>query len=253
VFTASLSYSILHPDGRSSSSRSPARQSHITLVASHLILTTADTLTRLGRKTSAMPKRNADEMARWSPTDPNHPWVSRGYRPEYAYSIRGAPIEDEYGEVAYQRALFDAAMRHSRRVPDAQLYHNSESAREYIRRKNKSIFGDPSPTGNSQVKTITQPNTPSSTTTSNYSPGQLPSPINTSRPNLPPARPGLKLDLESVNSTSIQSSNNRHVPQVSPKPIRQPVDSYRPYAPHGIPLTLEPKLDAPTGPSRMIR
>ena len=202
------------------------------------------------RSSSAMTKRHADSMADISPTDPNHPWVARGYRPDFAYSVRKARVEDPYGEVAYQRAFFEAAEAKSRRVPDPVLYHNSPSARKYIKRRDHAIFSAKPRNGNNQSST---PTTPSSTTTSTYSPAQLPSSIQHTSNGFPARRTNIKAEFEPVLSISSSLPDSRHIPQVSPKPMRPPTDPYRPYAPHGLPLTLEPKLDAPSGPSRMLR
>jgi hypothetical protein len=198
-----------------------------------------------------MTKRHADSMADISPTDPNHPWVTRGYRPDFAYSVRKAPVEDQYGEIAYQRAFFEAAEAKSRRVPDPVLYHNSPSAREYIKRRDHAIFSVRPRSINN--KSSSQPNTPSSTTTSNYSPGQLPSPHIIANTELAARRTPIKAEFEPVLSITTSSPNNRRVQQVSPRPMRPPTEQYQPYAPHGLPLTLEPKLDAPSGPARMLR
>ncbi|KIW70146.1 hypothetical protein PV04_02446 [Phialophora macrospora] len=205
-----------------------------------------------------MTKRHADDMADISPMDPNHPWVARGYRPEFAYSVRKAPVEDPHGEIAYQRAFVEAAEAKNRRaearlcrVPDPQLYYNSPSAREYIKKRDDAIFS--AKPKNGPTKSSTQPNTPSSTGTPTYSPGQRPSPGYATNAALPPRRTSIKSDIELVPSIPSASPNQRHVDQVSPNPTRPPTEQYQSYAPHRPPLTLEPKLDAPAGPSRMIR
>jgi hypothetical protein len=198
-----------------------------------------------------MTKRHADSRAAISPTDPNHPWVKRGYRPEFAYTVRQTPLEDPFGEIAYQRALFEAAETKSRRVPDPVLYHNSPSAREFVKTRDAGIFSAP-PRGG-RTKSSTQPNTPSSTGTPTPSPAQLPSPNYTANAGLPPRRADIKSEFEPVPLVSTSSPTSRHLPRMSPKPTRSPAEHHQPYAPHGLPLTLEPKLDAPSGPSRMLR
>ncbi len=198
-----------------------------------------------------MNKRHADSMADISPTDPNHPWVVRGYRPEFAYSNRKAPVEDAYGEAAYQRAFFDAAQARSRRIPDPTLYHNSPSAREYMRRRDEVIFSSKPRGGN--ITSSTQPNTPSSNGTPTYSPGQLPSPNYNSNSGFPTRRTTIKGEYEPVLSMSSSSPINRHVQQASPNIIRPPAEHYRTYTPHGLPSPLEPRHCAPSGPTRMLR
>ena len=195
-----------------------------------------------------MTKRHADSMADISPTDANHPWVARGYRPDFAYSVREAPIQDPYGEIAYQRAFFEAAEAKSRRVPDPVLYHNSPSAKEYIERRDGVIFAvKPRYPHN---KSSTQPNTPSSSGTPTYSPGKLPSPDYTMFPRQRAIR---KPNIELVPPIPSTSATNRNAQRFSPNPLGSPAEQYRPYALNGLPLTLEPKLDGPSGPSRMLR
>ena len=198
-----------------------------------------------------MTKRHADSMAAISPTDPNHPWVVRGYRPDFAYHVRKAPVEDPYGEIAYQRAFFDAAEARSRRIPDPMLYHNSPSAREYIKRREEHIFSVKPRGGN--IKSSTQPGTPSSNGTPTYSPRQLPSPNYNEGSGLPPRRSNIKAEFEPALSIPNSSPIGSYVQQTSAQPIRSPAEHYRAYAPHGVPLTLEPRLHAPSGPTRMLR
>ncbi|OCT49850.1 hypothetical protein CLCR_07629 [Cladophialophora carrionii] len=197
-------------------------------------------------------------MADISPMDPNHPWVARGYRPEFAYSVKKAPVEDPHGEVAYQRAFVEAAeAKHSRaearlcRVPDPLLYYNSPSARDYIKRRDDAIFSAKPRTGN--TRTSTQPNTPSSIGTPTYSPGPRASPSYSANAGSATRRTSIKSDIEPALSIANSSPNIRTADQVSPRPSRPPAEQYQSYTPHGLPLTLEPKLDAPAGPSRMLR
>ena len=185
-------------------------------------------------------------MAGISSTDPNHPWVTRGYRPDFAYAVRKAPVEDQYGEIAYQRALFEAAEARSRRIPDPVFYHNSPSAKEYIKRRDHALFSVKYTNGRS----ASQPLTPSSTTTSTYSPSQLPSPHLSA--NGVARRTMIKAEYEPVLSVTSSSPSGRHPQQVSSRSMRPPTE-HRSYAPHGLPLTLEPRLDAPSGPSKMLR
>ncbi|EXJ61831.1 hypothetical protein A1O7_02261 [Cladophialophora yegresii CBS 114405] len=197
-------------------------------------------------------------MADISPTDPNHPWVARGYRPEFAYSVRKAPVQDPHGEIAYQRAFVEAAeAKYSRaegrlcRVPDPLLYYNSPSARDYIKRRDDAIFSAKPRNGNPMSST--QPNTPSSIGTPMYSPGRRASPNYSANGGSTGRRTSVKSDIEPALSIANSSPNTRTADQVSPRPSRPHAEQYQPYAPKGLPLTLEPKLDAPAGPSRMLR
>lgn len=200
-----------------------------------------------------MTKRPADSALDASPTDPHHPWVARGYRPDFARLARRAHMEDQdpYGEVAYQRAFYEAIESKSRRIPDPVLYHNSPSAKDYIRRRDKAIFTAKPRIVETQASV--QTNSPSSSGTSTYSPGKPASPSESGASQFPPQRTEVKSGYALLPALSNSSQNDRLAPQLSPKPDRPPTDPCRPYAPHGIPLTLEPKLNAPTGPSRMLR
>lgn len=202
-----------------------------------------------------MTKRPADSTLEASSSGPHqhHPWVARGYRPEFARLAGRAHMDkqDPYGEVAYQRAFFDAIEDNSPRVPDPDLYHNSPSAKEYVRKRDKAIFAVKARVAPTQSST--QTNTSSSSGTPTYSPGKPVSPSMSGGSHVPPQKTVVKPGYGSLPAPSSSSQNDRFAPQMSPKSDRAPADSYRPYAPHGIPLTLEPKLNAPAGPSRMLR
>ncbi|KAH0837501.1 hypothetical protein AYO21_04992 [Fonsecaea monophora] len=198
-----------------------------------------------------MTKRRADHLRDISPRDPNHPWVARGYRPDVAYANRTAPIEDPYGEIAYQRAFAEAAESNSFRVPEPILYHNSPSAREYIRRRDEPFFSVKSTKPSN--KTTSQPATPTSVNTSASSPAKLPSPKYGSDPGFPLGRADVKQNIEPGPPRPTGSPSSKDFQQQSPPPVRPGVGQTPSHLGNSLPWTLEPKIDAPSGPSKMLR
>ncbi|KIW88262.1 uncharacterized protein Z519_11373 [Cladophialophora bantiana CBS 173.52] len=195
-----------------------------------------------------MTKRRADHLRDISPRDPNHPWVARGYRPDVAYANRSAPIEDPYGEIAYQRAFAEAAESNSIRVPEPILYHNSPSARDYIRRRDELFFSIKPVKPNN--KSGSQPATPTSANTSASSPGKPPSPKYSSESSFPHGRTDTNSKVEPGPPRPNASPSHKNVQQQSPRTIR-PAAEQIPLV-NGLPWTLEPKIH-PSGPSRMLR
>ncbi|KIW31081.1 uncharacterized protein PV07_02763 [Cladophialophora immunda] len=198
-----------------------------------------------------MTKRRADHLRDISPRDPNHPWVARGYRPDVAYANRTAPIEDPYGEIAYQRAFAEAAESNSFRVPEPVLYHNSPSAREYIRRRDEPFF--PVKPTKSSNKSTSQPATPTSANTSASSPAKLPSPRNGSDSGFPHGRADANLKVEPGAPRPNASPSTKNIQQQSPRAIRPAAEQTPSHLGNGLPWTLEPKIQAPSGPSKMLR
>ncbi|KIV97362.1 hypothetical protein PV10_01123 [Exophiala mesophila] len=170
-------------------------------------------------------------------------WKESGYKPD-AVPKRRAPDEDPRGEVAYHRAFAEAAKIHPPRLPDPFLFPNSPTARKCLQQRDEKLFPSRRP---DQI----QPGTPTSAMQPPYPARQfdsLPSPrddiyrhshasSNASQPE-PTAYPG-----------RFQSSeHSRHVSSGSTGP-----EDRRTYPTGQAPATLEPKMDAPIGPPRMIR
>lgn len=186
-----------------------------------------------------MTKRHADTYPTLSLRESDHPWHVRGYRPELANSKR-SPNEDPKGEIAYQRAFADAAKLNPPRVPNPAFYPNSPSAKSYIRRNDESVF--------SARKKSSLPSTPVSSSSPQSQPEGRPSPRNENqysshRPNM-----DIKLEPRSYSPTSASNSNGYNFSPMGTKPAEEP----RPFL-NGPPMTLEPKMDAPRGPSKMLR
>lgn len=66
-------------------------------------------------------------------------WTERGYRPDLA-ALQPRPDEDPKGEEAYQRAFAEAAKADPPRLPNPVWYPNSESAQEYVRKRNSDFL-----------------------------------------------------------------------------------------------------------------
>jgi hypothetical protein len=200
-----------------------------------------------------MTKKHADALADISPIDPHHPWVARGYRPDFAYAMRSVPLTDLYGEDAYQRALMLAAESKSRRVPDPERYPNSHSAREFLAQKMHTLFSVKPRNG--EARASSQPNTPPFTGSHGYPPTQLPSPSYTgSVGGYSRNQPG-NANYEPVPSMSRSGLDDRRAPHVSREPVGQHTEasrSYSSYPSHGLPLPMEPKFDS-SGPVRKLR
>ncbi len=221
-----------------------------------------------------MPKRRVHALFELPLNHPDHPWTARGYRADIAH-IQKTPAEDPLGEVAYQRAFLETAAKNPRRMPDPALYPNSHSAREFIARMDKAIFSvkktDSQPAaaatspGNS-THTTTSPTATGQQYSSLPSPGYMQSPSSSSsssrraRANgddkgvsVPSAAAGVKTSPVGTTERLPFSSPPRPADYShSPSGDRQGGQS-PPFAPHGVPLVLEPKIDGPTGPSRMLR
>jgi hypothetical protein len=182
-----------------------------------------------------MTKRHADSYPTMSLRDPDHPWHARGYRAELANSKR-SPNEDPQGEIAYQRAFADAAKLKPPRVPNPDFYPNSPSAKNYIQRRAEDMF--------SVRKKTSLPSTPVSSSSPQSQPERHPSPRNEKQ--YTPHKPNLNIKLEPPSYTP--TTNSYHF---SPTTTR-PIEEARPFG-TAPPLTLEPKMHAPSGPSKMLR
>jgi len=162
-------------------------------------------------------------------------WEARGYRPELA-NLEQSPTDDPQGEYAYQRAFAEAAKKNPPRVPNPASYPNSPSAREFIKRKDEAIF--------SSRKKL-----PSSPTSADYA-----SATDLGRPKdddtFPPAHHPPNLKSEPTSDAG-PYGNRIDLPLANAPGGRQFAEP-RPFS-SGPPLLLEPKLDAPLGPSRMLR
>ena len=189
-----------------------------------------------------MTKRHADTLAVIPNQEALDPWRARGYRPDLALS-RKSPSEDPKGEIAYQRAFAEAAKKKPTRFPDPSFYPNSPSAQECIKRRDEAIFSrkkrdDP------REPSRQQPTTPTSIYTRTGGQDRFPSPRHRDEPQYPP-RSTSTLDAQVGPTTHHRSGH-----QFSPTAARPP--EQHPY-PLGPPMTLEPKLTAPSGPDRMLR
>jgi hypothetical protein len=195
-----------------------------------------------------MTKRPADALSAVShSSDADHPWHARGYKPELANS-RKAPNEDPKGEVAYQRAFAEAAKQHPPRVPNPAFYPNSQSAQEYIRRRDETIFAT------KKRSATTSPQSTASTST-------LPPPPSAQREDHPPARDMLPQPFRGNNAVAETHVDSRYPPPSALPPVnlRQfpptsstSMDDYRSFMNGPPPLTLEPQLSAPAGPDRKL-
>lgn len=187
-----------------------------------------------------MPKRTSDSIFDVPLSAHDHPLRTRGYRPELA-SVEISPTEDPRGEIAYQRAFVEFATR--KRVPDPSLYPNSPSAQEYLKRKDEAIFSAKPGVVTSQASA--QPRSPLSASTSRPQ-DRLPSPRNDDAHH--PSRHGNGESRNDSGSSTPSRRTREH--QLSPVPI----GALQPEVlAQGIPHTMEPKLNAPPGPSRMLR
>ncbi|KEF56309.1 uncharacterized protein A1O9_07890 [Exophiala aquamarina CBS 119918] len=184
-----------------------------------------------------MTKRHADSHPTLSLHEKDHPWYIRGYRPEVANSKR-SPDEDPKGEIAYQRAFADAAKQNPPRVPNPSFYPNSPSAKSYIQKNAESVF--------SVRKKSSLPSTPASSSSPQSQQERLPSP----RHEIPYSshKPTLNIKLEPPSYSPASTSNGYSFSPMATKPVEEP----RPFG-SSPPMTLEPKLDAPRGPSKMLR
>jgi hypothetical protein len=186
-------------------------------------------------------------MAKWRPDDPNHPFVERGYNPKFAISIRDLQPKDPWGEEAYQKELLVSAERNRLRVPDPSLYHNSPSAIAFVKRREQDIFRP-----RNQPRSDSQPNTPSSTRTSSYSPNQLPEPNLNSRQGFPSQLVDARSEFDTIPRLRDLSPTSRIQQNGAYHPMSMPDPRHRHHSSHEQPMTLEPS-GAPSGPSRMLR
>lgn len=198
-----------------------------------------------------MTKRPAEAPAEIPFSDPHHPWIQRGYKPELAYSLlnRRPPTEDPYGELAYQRAFAKAAEAQSRRVPDPVLYPNSPSAQAYIKFRDEALFSPKSQWSESAEQPKTETSTDPSTRP--HPQEKLPSPRYRDNPLFPPRT--IKTDPYSEMVPSMSTTSPAKPGHHGFSRDVNPAIEHRPITPRPLPMTLEPRLDAPSGPSRMLR
>lgn len=170
-------------------------------------------------------------------------WPERGYRPEIA-AIPPVPNEDPKGEYAYQRAFLEAAQSNPPRLPNPNHYPNSESARAYMRKRSMEFL--PSRV---DKRPNEAPQEPHYTNRKFRDPDQLPPSVkksastspasNYSSSSLPPA-PTLMSIQRYEEKPNIQYSFQPQLPQMPrPDPPRLGV--------------LEPKMNAPSGPTNKLR
>jgi len=182
---------------------------------------------------------------------PDHPWTMRGYREDLANSPQSSH-EDPVGEVAYHRAFAKVAAEDPGRVPCPSFYPKSPTARAYTEWKDSVLFSSRSANGESQSDQ--QPNTPTSGRPTVHQ--TLPSPrYNEDAPFQHHKSNGNGGPYSKTSSRSSTPSLRRGS-QVSPMELRTTAAQDLPMTDvptTGIPMTLEPRLHAPTGPSRMLR
>jgi hypothetical protein len=196
-----------------------------------------------------VPKGRSDSMAKWSPDNPNHPYVERGYNPKFAISIRNINIKDKCGEESYQRELLRAAETRSRRVPDPSLFPNSPSAIAFVKRREEGIFR---PRNHHPLNNDRDPDTPSSTRTSSYSPNYLPEPSLNDRQVFPSQIVDNRSDYEMGPRLREFAPNNRSLQNGSAHPMGLPDHRHRHHTSHDQPMILEPSNGvAPAGPLKI--
>lgn len=176
----------------------------------------------------------AQDLDRW--------WKESGYNPDLA-TQRRAPDEDPRGEVAYHRAFAEAAKIDPPRLPDPFLFPNSPTARKCLQQRDAKLFP-------SRRQELMQPTTPTSTVQPPYPTRQyeaLPSPKDDIYHHSHASSTASQPDPSAFSARFQPSEHARYVSPVSSAP-----EDRRPYLNHA-PMTLEPKMDAPIGPPRMIR
>ncbi|KAI1609655.1 hypothetical protein EDD36DRAFT_77722 [Exophiala viscosa] len=181
----------------------------------------------------------------------DHPWTMRGYREDLAKSPE-SPHEDPLGEVAYHRAFAKVAAEDPGRVPCPSFYPKSPTARAYTEWKDSVLFS-PRPT-NGQSQPGQQPNTPTSDHPAVHQ--TLPSPRYNDEAPFQHHKVNGNGGPYSKPSSGSSTPSLRRGSQVSPTEIRTIAGQDVPMtdAPTtGIPMTMEPRLHAPTGPTRMLR
>ncbi|KIV82792.1 hypothetical protein PV11_04871 [Exophiala sideris] len=180
---------------------------------------------------------------------PDHPWTMRGYREDLANSPASAH-DDPLGEIAYQRAFAEVAAEDPGRVPCPSFFPKSPTARAFTEWKDSVLFSSRS--ANEESKPGHQPHTPTASSSATHQ--TLPSP----RYNEEAPFPAHRVNGGSYSKTNSGSSTPslRRGSVVSPGEFKTTAGQDVPMidVPRiGIPMTMEPRLNAPTGPSRMLR
>lgn len=191
---------------------------------------------------------------------PEHPWTLRGYRDDLA-NLPYSPLEDPLGEVAYHRAFAKVAAQDPNRVPCPSFFPKSHTARSFTTWKDSVLF---SPKPEEKLRQAQQANPPPPTANPTVAQQSLPPPRYSE--DAPFQHHRINGNTHSKSSSGSSTPSLRRELQSSPRQLRAAAgpdvsmaDVPRTAIPTtdmpmtDIPMTLEPKLNAPAGPSRMLR